>query len=93
MNKILSGIKKMIFFLLKGIGALLIFGFFLIPYDKSDKSSGTYVEASIDRRGKFRKAHYRKSFSTDPSAIKKRNASRKYYHTKGKYLRRKKKSE
>jgi hypothetical protein len=86
----MSGIKKMFSLLLKGIVALIIFVSVLALSTKRDKPSGTYVKGSIDRKGHFRKAHYRKSVSSDPSAIKKRNASRKYYHTKGKYLRKKK---
>jgi hypothetical protein len=50
-------------------------------------TSGSYVEGSIDRRGRYRKPHFRKSVSTDPHAYRNRARSRYYYHTRGKYLR------
>lgn len=87
MDNLFSFIKKAGTVYLKFIGIVLtIFLFFsLIKCGKS--SGGTYVEGFIDRRGHYHKGHFRKDYSTDPNAIKHRNASRKYYHTKGKYLR------
>jgi len=59
----------------------------------SDGGSGrkaTYVKPSVDRRGRFRKGHVRMPVSSSPNAIKNQNKSRYYYHTRGKYTRRKK---
>ena len=53
--------------------------------DKKNKDGLTYVNPSIDKNGKFRKGHIRKSVSTDKNAIIKRAKSKYYYHTKGKY--------
>ena len=47
----------------------------------------TYVSPSIDKRGRFRKGHIRMPASTDKNAVKNRNKSRYYYHTRGKYRR------
>ena len=50
----------------------------------------SYVKPYVTRTGKIVSAHYRKSVSTSPSAFKSRAKSKYYYHTKGKYIRRKK---
>jgi hypothetical protein len=50
-------------------------------------SSATYVKPSVDKNGRFRKAHVRKSVSTKKNAVKSQNHSRYYYHTRGKYRR------
>ena len=50
----------------------------------------SYVKPYVTRTGKIVSAHYRKSVSTSPSAFKSRANSKYYYHTKGKYIRRKK---
>ena len=58
----------------------------------SDSKSGrgaTYVKPSVDRRGRFRKGHVRMPVSAKKDAMKSRNKSRYYYHTRGKYRRRK----
>jgi len=87
MTKILSTLKKAGILYLKVMGAFLAI-ILLVALIKSGKSSGgTYVEGTIDKNGHYRKGYVRKDFSTDPSAISHRNASSKYYHTKGKYLR------
>jgi len=65
---------------------------FSIPscdFKKSDKAGGVYVKPTITRTGKFRKGHVRKNVSTDKNAIKNQNRSRYYYHTRGKYRRKK----
>ena len=54
---------------------------------KSDNAGGVYVKPTITRTGKFRKGHVRKNISTDKNAIKNQNRSRYYYHTRGKYRR------
>jgi hypothetical protein len=58
-------------------------------FKKSDKAGGVYVKPTITRTGKFRKGHVRKNVSTDKNAIKNQNRSRYYYHTRGKYRRKK----
>ena len=58
--------------------------------NKSQTNGGSvYVEPSIDKNGKFRKGHVRKSVSTSKDAIKNQNRSRYYYQTRGKYRRKK----
>ncbi|MEY3983362.1 MAG: hypothetical protein RL160_919 [Bacteroidota bacterium] len=46
---------------------------------------GTYVSPSVDSRGRVRKGHYRKAYSTDKNAVRNRARSRYYYETRGKY--------
>ena len=46
---------------------------------------GTYVNPSVDYRGRYRKGHFRKAYSTDKNAIRNQARSRYYYHTRGKY--------
>lgn len=50
----------------------------------------SYVKPYVTRTGKIVSGHYRKSYSTSPNVFKNRAKSRYYYHTKGKYIRRKK---
>ena len=50
----------------------------------------SYVKPYVTRTGKIVSGHYRKSYSTSPSAYKNRARSRYYYHSKGKYTRRRK---
>ena len=58
--------------------------------NKNQSDAGSvYVEPSIDKNGKFRKGHVRKSVSTNKDAIKNQNRSRYYYETRGKYRRKK----
>ena len=56
---------------------------------ESDDAGGVYVKPTVTRTGKFRKGHVRKQVSTDKNAIKNQNRSRYYYHTRGKYRKRK----
>jgi len=49
--------------------------------------SATYLKPSVDKNGRFRKEHVRKSVSTKKNAVKSQNRSRYYYHTRGKYNR------
>ena len=58
--------------------------------DNGDAKKAVFVKASIDSRGRFRKAHVRMPVSTKKNAIKNQNRSRYYYQTKGKYKRKKK---
>jgi hypothetical protein len=67
----------------------IVFSFQLISCTDQSSDVSTYVQPSIDKNGKFRKGHVRKSVSTDKDAFKKRNRSRYYYHTRGKYRRKK----
>jgi hypothetical protein len=63
---------------------------FSIPscdFKKSDKSSRSYVKQSVNYKGQMRKGHVRKKVSTDKNAMKNQNKSRYYYHTRGKYRR------
>jgi hypothetical protein len=73
---------------------LFLLAFFLY-YSCTDKddSGSTYVKPSADYRGRVRKGHVRKSVSTSPNAIKKRNRSKYYYETRGKYRKRKNKDD
>ncbi len=64
--------------------------FIRCDFKKTDDAGGTYVKPSIDYRGRMRKGYVRKKVSTDKNAIKNRNRSRYYYHTRGKYRRKKK---
>ena len=48
-----------------------------------------YVKPSIDYKGHFHKGHVRMPVSTNKNAIKNQNRSRYYYHTRGKYRRKK----
>ncbi len=50
----------------------------------------SYVKPYVTRTGKIVSGHYRKSVSTSPNAFKSRTKSKYYYHTKGKYIRKKK---
>jgi hypothetical protein len=68
---------------------LNIYVFSSCDFKKSDKAGGVYVKPTITRTGKFRKGHVRKNVSTDKNAIKNQNRSRYYYHTRGKYRRKK----
>jgi hypothetical protein len=50
----------------------------------------SYIKPYVTRSGKIVRGHFRKSYSTSPSVFKNRAKSRYYYHTKGKYIRRRK---
>jgi hypothetical protein len=56
----------------------------------SAQRKSSYVKPYVTRSGKIVSGHYRKSYSTSPSVFKNRAKSRYYYHTKGKYTRRRK---
>jgi hypothetical protein len=56
--------------------------------DKPVRKS-TYVRPSVDSRGRLRKGHVRKAYSTDKNAVRNQARSRYYYHTRGKYKSRK----
>ena len=73
---------------------VIAFLFFLLAACGNSNDSGTgkkpvYVKPSIDYKGKFRKGHVRMPVSTNKNAIKNQNRSRYYYHTRGKYRRKK----
>jgi len=58
--------------------------------EKSSESNGMhYVSPTINKYGRFRKGYVRKSVSTDKNAIRNQARSRYYYHTRGKYNKRK----
>ncbi len=83
-----------IFYIMKLRFFLIICVFILLSAcgNNSDSSSGrkaVYVKPSIDYKGKFRKGHVRRPVSTKKDAIKSQNRSRYYYHTRGKYRRKK----
>ena len=72
---------------------LLLAGPMTFPFiscTDGDSVGSTYVQPSIDKNGKFRKGHVRKSVSTNKNAIKNQHRSRYYYKTRGKYRRKKK---
>lgn len=91
-------IKQLLTFRSKLFFLLLFFGcshFSLLTscdFKKSDYSGWSYVKPSIDYKGKMRKGHVRRKVSSDKNAIKNRNRSRYYYHTRGKYRRKKHKN-
>lgn len=51
-------------------------------------SGGTYVKPTVTRTGQIRKGYVRKKYSTSKHAVRNRMRSRYYYHTRGKYRRR-----
>lgn len=57
----------------------------------SPKRTSTYVNPSIDHKGKFRKGHVRRAVSINKNAVRKQTRSRYYYQTRGKYRRKSKK--
>jgi len=59
----------------------------------SDDNGATYVQPSIDKRGRFRKGHVRMPSSTNKDAVKRRNKSKYYYQTRGKHQRKIKKKK
>lgn len=56
---------------------------------ESDSAGGTYVQPSVTRSGKVRKGHVRKNVSTDKNAYKSQSHSKYYYHSRGKYRKKK----
>ena len=81
-----------LFFLLLFVGCSQFLLLTSCDFKKSDDSGWSYVKPSIDYKGKMRKGHMRRKVSTDKNAIKNRNRSRYYYHTRGKYRRKKHKN-
>jgi hypothetical protein len=69
------------------IFCILIFGCHSSDKHNQSKSGSVYVKPSIDKNGKYRKGHIRKSVSTSKDAIKNQNRSQYYYQTRGKYRR------
>jgi hypothetical protein len=72
---------------------LIVFVFVFVLQNKIEVSAqrkSSYVKPYVSRSGKIVSGHYRKSYSTSPSVFKNRAKSRYYYHTKGKYTRRRK---
>lgn len=89
MGKVLikAGVKFSFFILLLFVSGSSIF--ISCDFKKSDNAGGTYVKPSIDYKGRMRKGYVRKKVSTNKNAIKNQNRSRYYYHTRGKYRRKK----
>jgi len=85
--------KKMEYFsvmrLIAIIFLMFIFGCHTSENQNESDAGSVYVKPSIDKNGKFRKGHVRKSVSTSKDAIKNQNRSRYYYQTRGKYRRKK----
>lgn len=70
---------------------VLVFASFLFLLSACDlqETGGTssYVKPSVDKNGRLRKGHVRKSVSSSKNAVRNQNRSRYYYHTRGKYHR------
>jgi hypothetical protein len=82
-----AGVKFSFFILLLSLSGTSIF--ISCDFKKSENAGGTYVKPSIDYKGRMRKGYVRKKVSTNKNAIKNQNRSRYYYHTRGKYRRKK----
>ena len=82
-----AGVKFSFFILLLLLSVTSIF--ISCDFKKSENAGGTYVKPSIDYKGRMRKGYVRKKVSTNKNAIKNQNRSRYYYHTRGKYRRKK----
>jgi hypothetical protein len=82
-----AGVKFSFFILLLFLSGTSIF--ISCDFKKSENAGGTYVKPSIDYKGRMRKGYVRKKVSTNKNAIKNQNRSRYYYHTRGKYRRKK----
>jgi hypothetical protein len=73
---------------------IAIIGFVIVVSSKGSDtgSNNSYVKPYHTRTGKFVKGHVRKSVSTSPNAVKKRNYSKGYYYrNKFRYRKTKKK--
>jgi hypothetical protein len=77
--------KLLVKLLLLGL-VCLVFG--SCDVKQSEHSSGTYVKPTVTRTGQIRKGYVRKKYSTSKHAVRNRMRSRYYYHTRGKYRRR-----
>jgi len=82
-----AGVKFSFFIILLFLSGTSIF--ISCDFKKSENAGGTYVKPSIDYKGRMRKGYVRKKVSTNKNAIKNQNRSRYYYHTRGKYRRKK----
>jgi len=58
--------------------------------DSTKAKKAVIVKPYTDYKGKFHKGHVRMPINANKNAVKNRIQSKKYYHTKGKYLRKKK---
>jgi hypothetical protein len=69
----------------------LAYTILLISCSNNDNKTpgAVYVKPSVDYKGKYRKGHVRFKVSTNKNAIKNQNKSRYYYHTRGKYRKKK----
>lgn len=64
---------------------LILMAFFIASCDLQESGgSSTYVKPSVDKNGRVRKGHVRKSISTSKGAVKNQNRSRYYYHKRTK---------
>lgn len=82
------------FFLFLNISLFVFIVFLPISFctdGKEKAKKATYVQPSVDYRGRYRKGHVRMPVSTQKDAIKNQNRSRYYYQTRGKYRRKSKK--
>lgn len=71
---------------------LIAFIFMLLSacVNDADTSKGpVYVKPSVDYKGKFRKGYVRMPVSTNKNAVKNQIRSKYYYHSRGKYRRKK----
>jgi len=82
-----AGVKFSFFIILLFLSSTSFF--ISCDFKKSENAGGTYVKPSIDYKGRMRKGYVRKKVSTNKNAIKNQNRSRYYYHTRGKYRRKK----
>ena len=57
--------------------------------DAGARKKPVYVKPSIDYKGRFHQGHVRMPVSPHKNAIKNQQRSRYYYHTRGKYRRKK----
>lgn len=65
--------------------AMLFFYILTRSCNSDTGTSATVVGPSVDKNGRFKKAHVRKDVSSNPNAVKMRNKSKYYYNTRGKY--------
>jgi hypothetical protein len=70
-------------------GIIVAVGLISCGAEEEKNNSSTYVKPSVDYKGKYRKGHVRMKQSTQKNATQKRNQSRYYYQTRGKFRRKK----
>lgn len=68
---------------------MLLLTAFLNSNDLAAQRKASYVKPYVTRSGKIVRPHYRKAVSISPNAYKNRARSKYYYHSRGKYTRRK----